>query len=166
MIHRSAKIVVHWSLLRKFHFVDHPKIMHCSKANAEYKNMHAQLCTLLLHACKYRSRSAKIIVSIHYTILSHFNFLHHPQILFSSKSNVKYRNLHVHICKLHLHACTYCSRSTKIIVSIHWFILSNFNFLNHPKIMHCLKAIAKYRSVHAHFCALPWHACTYEADLI
>ena len=37
----------------------------------------------------------------------------------------------------------------EIVVSIHRTLLSNFHFLHHPQILHCLEAIAKYRNVHA-----------------
>ena len=38
-------------------------------------------------------------------------------------------------------------------VSIPLTILINFHFLHHPRVLHCLKAIAKLRKVHAHLCA-------------
>ena len=52
--------------------------------------------------------------------------------------NANYARMHAHIAL----------EVTKIIVSIHWTLLSNFNFLHHPQIMFCLKAIDKYRNVH------------------
>ena len=45
--------------------------------------------------------------------------------------------------------------------SIHWTLLSNFNILHLSQILHCLKAIVKYRNMHARLFALRFHACTY-----
>ena len=87
--------------------------------------------------------------SIHWTLLANFHFLHHHKILHCLKAIDKCRNMHPHLCALCLHACTYCSRSVKIILSIHWTLLSNFHFLHHPKILHHSKAITKYRNMHA-----------------
>ena len=67
---------------------------------------------------------------------------------------------------LHSNACTYCSEILKIIVSIvHWTLLSNFHLLHHPQTLHCLKAITKYRNVHAYLCALRLHACIYHSQM-
>ena len=118
---QKCKIVVskYWTLLSNFCLLHHPKVLHCLKTIAKYRNMHACLCTLHLHACTYRSKSVKIIVSLHWTILSNFHFLYHPQIMCCLKYIIKYRNEHVYLCPLCLHACTSCSRSGKIFVSIH-----------------------------------------------
>ena len=104
--------------------------------------------------------SVNIVVSIHWTLPSNFHFLHHSQTLHSLKTIAKYRNMDAHLCVLCQHACKYCYRSAEIILSIHWTLLSNFNFLCHPQILHCLKAMDKYRNIHALLCALCSHACT------
>ena len=65
--------------------------------------------------------------------------------------------MHAHVFALCLYACTYCSKSEKIIVNIHWTILSNFDFPHHPQIMHSLKAITKYRNMHAHCACIHAH---------
>ena len=49
-------------------------------------------------------------------------------------------SLYVYGCCAHAHV----HRSLKIIVSIHWTLQSNFHFLPHPQILHCLKSIANY----------------------
>ena len=122
---QKCEVSKHWTILSHFHFLHYPQIMHCLKANAKHRNMHACSCTLCshacilcLHACTYHSRSAKIIGSIHGIFLSNnVNFLPQPQILYCLKANAKYKNLHVHLCALHLHVCTYCSRRTTNFVS-------------------------------------------------
>ena len=91
----------------------------CMHIYPHFARMHAHLSTFSLHACTYSCRRAKIVVSICWTLLSHFNFLHHPQILPCLKSITQYRKLHVHLCAICSHACTYYSRSAKILVSIH-----------------------------------------------
>ena len=50
------------------------------------------------------------------------------------------------------------------LVSIHWTLLNNFNFLYHPQILQCLKTIAKYRNMHISLCALHSYACTYNSQ--
>ena len=52
---RSGNIVfiIHWILLSKFNFLHHPQILNCLKSIAKYRNMHARLCALHLHACTY-----------------------------------------------------------------------------------------------------------------
>ena len=137
-------------LLSNFNFIHPPQILHCLKAIDKYRNVHAHLCVLCSHAWSYCSRRAKIVVSIHWTLLSSFYFLHHPQIMLCLKAITKYRNVHAHLCVLCSHAWRYCSRRAKIVVSIHWTLLSSFHFLHHPQIMLCLKAITKYRNVYAH----------------
>ena len=92
--------------------------------------MHEHLCALHLHACKYCSKSAKIIVSIHWTLLSNIHFLHRPQILHCFKAIKKYRNAHAHLCEWCSHACSYHSRILKILVSIYLTLLRNFYFLH------------------------------------
>ncbi len=114
----NSEVNLHWILLINFNFLRHPRILYCWKAIAKYRNVHARLCTLCLHACTYHSRSAKIIGSIHWIFLSNnFNFLHQPQILYCLEANAKYRNLHAHLCALHLHACTYCLKRATNFVS-------------------------------------------------
>ena len=126
--------------------------------------MHALLCALCSHAYTYRSRIVKIVVRIQWTLLSNFHFLHHPQILHCLKAITKYKNVHAHLCALCLHACTNYYRREKISVSIHLTFLSNFHFLHHLQILHCLKAITKYRNMHVCLCALRSHACTYHSQ--
>ena len=89
-------------------------------------------------------------MSIPWTLLSNFYFLHHPHILTCLKAIAKYRNMHAPLYTLCSHACTYHSRSGKIIGSIHSTLLSNFHFLHRQQILHCLKAIAKYRNIYAY----------------
>ena len=121
--------------------------------------------SIALHACTYCSKSAKIIVSIHWTLLSNINFLHRPQILHCFKAIKKYRNAHAHLCAWCSHACSYHSRILKILVSIYLTLLRNFYFLQHTQILYCLKAITKYRNVHEHLCALRSHACTHHSQM-
>ena len=97
------------------------------------------------------------------TFLSKFYFLHHPQILPCLKAINKYKKVHAHLCALCSHACVYHLRRAKLFVSKHSTILSNFNFLHHSQILHCLKAITKYKNMHACLCALRSHACTYHS---
>ena len=143
-------VSIPWTLLSNFHFVHHWQILHCFKFTTKYRSVHAPLCALHSHACTYCLRNPKIAVSIHWTLLSNFNFLQHLQIRHCFKAITKYGNMHAHLCALYSHACTYCSRSGKIFVSIHWTLLSNFYFLHHPQFLHRLKAITKYRNVLAH----------------
>ena len=60
------------------------------------------------------------------------------------------------------HTC----RGAKIVVSIHWTLLTNFPFLHHPPVLHRLKTITKYRNMHARLRALHAHACTYQSQFI
>ena len=50
-----------------------------------------------------------LIVSIHWTILSNFHFLHHLQILNNLIAITKYRNMHTCLHALHVRASRYCS---------------------------------------------------------
>ena len=157
---KCIAVSIHWTLLSNFNFLHYSQILHCLKTIAKLRNMHARLFALCSHACIYYSTSAKIIVSIHWNLLGDFHFLHHRQILDCLKAIDKYRDVHAHLCALCLHVCMYCSRRVKIVVSIHWTLLSNFH---HPQIVHCLTAITKSRNVHACLCALRSHACTYHS---
>ena len=97
---------IHKTLSSTFNFLHCSQILCCLKTIAKYRNVHASLCTLCLHACKYCSGSVNIIVSIHWTLLSIFHFLHYPQILHCLKYIEIYRNMHAHVCPFCLHACT------------------------------------------------------------
>ena len=70
-------------------------------------------------------------------------------------------SLHVYGRCAHAHA----RRGAKIVVSIHWTLLSNFPFLHHPPFLHRLKTITKYRNVHARLRALRARACTYGSQI-
>ena len=87
-----------WTLRGYFNFLPH-----CLKAIAKYRNVHARLCTLCLHACTYHSRRA---LRIHWTLLSNFHFLHHPQIMHCLKAIAKYGNMPVYANCAHMHAHT------------------------------------------------------------
>ena len=65
---------------------------------------------------------------------------------------------HFRLLCMHPHAC----RIVKIVGNIHWILLSNFHFLHQPHVLHCLKAITKYRNVHTHFCVV----CEYMLILL
>ena len=123
---------------------------------------HNIFCTF---ECLWNWAKVKIVVSIHSTLLRNFHFLHSYRILHCLKTIAKYRNVNACLFALCLHAYTYCSRSWKIVVSIHWTLLSNFHFLHHPQILHCLKAIEKYRNMHAHLCTWSSYACTYTSGI-
>ena len=66
-------------------------------------------------------------------------------------------SLHVYGRRARVHA----RRGAKIIVSIHWTLLSNFPFLHHHPFLHRLKTMTKYRNMHARLRALRARACTY-----
>merc|ERR1712082_11917 len=70
-------------------------------------------------------------------------------------------SLHVYDCRARAHAC----RGTKIIVSIHWTLLSNLPFLHHPPFLHRLKTMTKYRNMHARLRALRARAHTYGPQI-
>ena len=95
-----------------------------------------------------------------------FFFFRHPQILHCFIAINKYRNVYERLCALCSHACTYHLRRAKIFLSIHWTLMSKFYFLHHPRIQHCLKAITKYRNVHACLCLLCLHAYTYHSQFL
>ena len=68
-------------------------------------------------------------------------------------------------CSLQVYGCRACMHpciSAKTIVSIHWTLTSNFNFIHHHQILHLLKAITKFGNVHACLRMLGAHACTYH----
>ena len=103
---------------------------------------------------------------IYWTLQSNIHFLH-QKILHCLKTIDKYRNLHALFCACtRMHACKLCFRSEQIIVSIHWTLPSNFHFLLHSQIWHCLKTIAKYRKMHAPLCSLNHKYCSRSAKII
>ena len=61
------------------------------------------------------------------------------------------------LCTLLAGARTGVGRCVKITVSKHWSLLTNFNFLAHPQIMHCLKDIT-----HAHTFTHVVRACEHS----
>ena len=152
-----------WTLLSNFHFLHQPQTFHCLKAMDKPAWTFMRIALTCMHIFIYHSRRVKKFVSIRSTLLSNLNFLH-QQILHCLKAINKYRNMHVHLCALCLHACTYRSRSAKVFCSIHCTLLSNFHLLHHSRILHCLKTITKHRNVHAPLCALYSHACTYHSQ--
>ena len=67
--------------------------------------------------------------------------------------------MHAHLNMLRM--CVHVCIAFKFVASsIHWTLLSNFLFLDHPQIVNCLKAITKYWNVHAHLHMLRMRACT------
>ncbi len=73
--------------------------------------------TSSLHVYGHRARArvharrgAKIVVSIQWTLLTNFPFLHHPPFLHHLKTITKYRNVHAHLLVLRAHAFTYQSQ--------------------------------------------------------
>ena len=139
------------------------------------------------HTCMHAHRSAEIVLSIHWSHLRIFYFLHHTQVLHCLKVIRPIIEMCVHIyAYLELAGATCPSfqpirgvwwafsptlwvfelvptafESAKIVMSIHWTLPSNFIFLHHSQILHSLKTIAKYRNVHACLCTLRSHICTY-----
>ena len=77
------------------------------------------------------------------------------EIFRSDVCSPRYDVKHASLLRIYsLHECVHACRYVKIVESIHWTPLGNFNFLHHPKIQHCLKAITKYRLTHACVCIL------------
>ncbi len=73
-----------------------------------------------------------------------------------------------HASSLHVYgrrARAHARRGAKIVVNIHWTLLSNFPFLHHPPFLHRLKTMTKYRNMHARLHALHAYARMYGSQI-